>query len=135
MYTSTQPDAAAVRITDATRLRVLEALAPHARALTVYSDDAQQSSGWVLHLDGARLTLALSAEVWRGFSGEGQALRALLHADAALQSLLPLVRGKLAWQPNIDARALAVQLGCAPAAIGDCLRILGVSGVVGFDLP
>lgn len=134
MYSSAQPDADGVRVTDAGRLRVLEALAPRARSMTVYSDEAQQSSAWVLHFAGARLTLALSAEVWRGFSGEGQALRALLHADVALEALLPLMRGKLSWQPTIDSQALAAQLGCTPAAVRDGLRILGVSGLVGFDV-
>lgn len=74
LFATTRPVGQAVRVTDSSRLRVLHALLPFARALTVYADDSQQANAWVVDFGEARLTLALSAEVWRGFSGEGQAL-------------------------------------------------------------
>lgn len=97
-----------VRISDTSRLRVLEQLAPKAKSVTVYADDAQQSCAWVLDFGMARLTLALSAETWRGFSGEGQALRALLRASGS--GSLASVRAQLAWQSVLDAGRIAGKL-------------------------
>ncbi len=132
LQATTRPHAQGVRVTDTSRLRVLEALLPRARRVTVYADAAQQSSAWVLDCPGARLTLALSAETWRGFSGEGQALRALMRlADARA---VAQVRAQLHWQAALDAGALAAELALPVAEVDDSLRILGASGLVGFDL-
>ena len=51
------------------------------RRLRVFAAAGDGSTGWQLDVPGARLTLVLSPEVWRGFSGEGRALHRL--ADAA----------------------------------------------------
>ncbi|RSZ29963.1 MULTISPECIES: SWIM zinc finger family protein [unclassified Variovorax] len=131
-FTTTKPHPQGVRVTDASRLRVLEALLPKARSLAVHADEAQQASAWVLDFPGARLTLALSAEPWRGFSGEGQALRALMRMDD--ERAVSQVRAQLNWQALIDAPALGRTLDIAEASVEDSLRILGASGLVGFDL-
>lgn len=131
-FTTTRPHPQGVRVTDTSRLRVLEALLPKAQSLAVHADDAQQASAWVLGFPGARLTLALSAEPWRGFSGEGQALRALMRMDD--ERAVAQVRAQLNWQPVLDADALASQLGLPAASVNDSLRILGASGLVGFDV-
>lgn len=134
LFTTTRASAQGVRVTDARRLRVLETLLPRARSLAVFADDAQQASAWVLDFGDARLTLALSPEVWRGFSGEGQALRALLHASTRSPGTLALVRAALQWQPRLDAANLAGELGLAADAVEDGLRVLGACGLAGFDL-
>jgi hypothetical protein len=134
LVASTQPIANGVRVADTGRLKILETLAPQALSLAVYSDEQQQSTAWVLHFLGARFTLALSAEVWRGFSGEGQALRALMKDDAEMETKLPMLRAKLAWQSGLDPVSLASELNCSESLIADGLRILGVSGWVGYDL-
>lgn len=134
LFTTTRQSDDGVRATDTSRLRVLQALLPRAQRLTVFADDAQQSSAWVLDFGSARLTLALSAEVWRGFSGEGQALRALLQAGTRGAPLLARVRSALHWQPQLDARVLADELGLAEAEVADALRVLGACGEAGFDL-
>lgn len=132
LYTTTRDSANGVRFTDTSRLRVLEPLLARALSLHVYSDDRQQACAWVLEFAGARLTLCLSAEVWRGFSGEGQALRALMQADneAALAGL----RAQLHWQSRLDVAALAQTLALDTTTVEDSLRVLGVSGLVGFDV-
>ncbi len=135
LHATTRPVADGVRLTDTTRLKVLHALLPHAQMLTVYADDAQQASAWVLDFPGARLTLAVSAETWRGFSGEGQALWALMQADGgAVGATLARVRAQLNWQASLDAAVLARELGVTPAVIADVLRVLGASGIAGFDV-
>jgi SWIM zinc finger len=135
LHTTTRPVDGGVRFTDTTRLRVLQGLLAHVRSLAVHADDAQQASAWVLDFEGARLTLALSAEVWRGFSGEGQALRALMLASGERIALaLSAVRAALHWQAAIDAPALARELRLEVDAVSDALRVLGASGVVGYDV-
>jgi hypothetical protein len=131
-FTTTRPHPQGVRVTDTSRLRVLEALLPKAQGLVVHADEAQQASAWVLGFPGARLTLALSAEPWRGFSGEGQALRALMRMND--ERAVAQVRAQLNWQPLIDTPALAQMLGAAVSSVDDSLRILGASGLVGFDV-
>jgi hypothetical protein len=134
LFTTTRPADTGVRVSDTRRLRVLQALLPQARTLTVYADDTQQSSAWVLDFGSARLTLALSAEVWRGFSGEGQALRALLQAGSRGAPVLARVRSALHWQPQLDAQVLAAELGLGAAEVEDALRVLGACGLAGFDV-
>lgn len=125
----------AVRVTDATRLRVLAALLPKANALEAHADDAQQASAWVLDFGDARLTLTLSAETWRGFSGEGQALWALMQAGGGgIARDLPRVRARLNWQSALDPAELSRELGSEPASVANALRVLGASGLVGFDV-
>lgn len=125
----------AVRVTDSTRLRVLQPLLPKARALRVYADEAQQSSAWVLDFGDSRLTLALSAEVWRGFSGEGQALWALIQAETDdVAAATRRMRAQLQWQPTLDAQALAIELALPLRIVADSLRVLGASGLAGYDV-
>ena len=132
LRTTARPDANGVRVADTSRLRVLELLLPKAKSLTVYADDAQQASAWVLDFGHMRLSLVLSAETWRGFSGEGQALRALMSAgnDGAVAS----VRAQLQWQASLDAQELARTLSLEKTQVEDALRVLGVSGLAGFDV-
>jgi len=134
LFTTTRPDERGVRLTDARRLRVLEALLPKAQTLSVYADDGHQASAWVVDCGVARLTLALSAEVWRGFSGEGRALRALLHAATRGAPMLARVRSALHWQPRLDAQQLANELGLGVAEVADALHVLGACGLAGFDV-
>lgn len=135
LHTTTRPVDGGVRFTDTTRLRVLQGLLAGADSLAVHADDAQQASAWVLDFGSARLTLALSAEVWRGFSGEGQALRALLQASGERTApALAAVRAALHWQASLDAGSLAAELALTPAAVADALRVLGASGLVGHDV-
>jgi len=135
LFTTAQAVEDGVRVTDTSRLRVLQPLLPPARSLSVFADDAGQSSAWVLDFGTARLTLTLSAEVWRGFSGEGQGLWALMRADLArLPSALSKVRAQLQWQAALDAQALANEIGMERAAVDDTLRALGASGLAGFDV-
>ena len=59
------------------RLRLFERVARHATGLRVFAAPGDGSTGWQLDVPGARLTLVLSPDIWRGFSGEGRALHRL----------------------------------------------------------
>lgn len=80
----------------------------------------------------ARFSLVISADVWRGFSGEGQALGALRRAKA-LRALLPELRACLAWQSALETEQLAGRIGRAEADVRAALALLGARGLVGFD--
>jgi hypothetical protein len=122
----------AVRIAGVQRLRVLEILARHADRLRVYFDESTLANAWELNLGEARFVLALSPEPWRGFSGEGQALKDL--AGSAWQKLLPRVQAALTWDATIDADAVAKKLRAESDHVKSALAALGARGLVGFDL-
>jgi hypothetical protein len=114
------------------RLRILEGLARHARALRVYADDPSGASGWELVLDEARFHLVLSPDVSRGFSGEGQVLGVL--AQSRWAEALPRVRAALRWESRIDPDAMASRFSLERADLDAALAALGSRGLVGFDL-
>ncbi|HND55802.1 MAG TPA: hypothetical protein PLV92_25475, partial [Pirellulaceae bacterium] len=72
-----ESDSGAVRVGGLERLRSLETLAPQAETLRVFGDSATGASAWELDFGDSRFQLAISPEVWRGFSGEGQSLSRL----------------------------------------------------------
>jgi hypothetical protein len=122
----------AIRVGGVQRLHILDDLARHASALRIYADDQNQASAWELVLDEARFTLALSPEVSRGFSGEGQVLSEL--AERRWQETLPRVHASLKWNSRIDPDALTS--GCAfdRETVTAALGALGARGLVGYDL-
>jgi SWIM zinc finger len=132
LRTTAQPDAGGVRFTDSSRLRVLESLLPHAKSLSVFADAQGQASAWCVDFGAMRLTLVLSAEVWRGFSGEGQALHALIQADE--HHPVSAVRAQLHWQDVLQTDALERQLRWPLLAVQRSLQVLGAMGLVGYDL-
>lgn len=129
---SQQPAREGVRVGGLERLRVLEGLAQRATALRVYGDADAGTSAWKLDLGVARFTLVLSPDVWRGFSGEGQALSSL--AAGSWDKSLPKVRAALAWQAIIDEEGLSRTTRLAPPEIRPALAALAARGLVGYDL-
>ena len=121
-----------MRVAGIERLRVLEGLAPLAKRLRIYGDASAETSGWELVCDTARFHLVLSPDVWRGFSGEGQALTALAGSD--WEAALPRVRAALKWEAVIDVPRLSRQTGLSDESLRAALAALGARGLVGFDL-
>ena len=121
-----------VRVGGLERLRVLEGLASQATTMRVYGDEDSGTSGWELDFGVARFHLVLSPDVWRGFSGEGQALTRL--ADKSWERALPKVQKALAWQAVIDEEGLSRQTRLAPPQIRSALAALAARGLVGYDL-
>ena len=106
----------------------------------MYRDPAG-GSACVVGLPGARLTLMLTPEPRRGFSGEGGLLERLAelpegesdgagapHGDAAL------LLEHLAWDPQIDPAWLGLVTGLGADRVAAGLAALASSGRVGFDL-
>ncbi len=120
------------------RLGLFDGVASSLRSLRIHADPRfptlASPSAWVAELEGElRLTVMLSPERWRGFSGEGQALQALAGAD---DESLDLVRGALGWQGTVDPAALTAGLGASlgQASVERAMAVLGAQGLLGFDL-
>ncbi|MFE7241298.1 SWIM zinc finger family protein [Streptomyces sp. NPDC057580] len=132
---TTRPVAGAVCLPGPERLVTLQRVLRHATALRVYgpvADGAAAASAWEVVLPGMRLTLTLSPDASRGFSGEGGVLDALATDDAAADA--ELVSVLLAWEPRIEPTDLAEQSGLSVERVRAALTRLGTAGRVGYDL-
>ena len=133
---ATRPAAGAVCVAGPERLQVLEPALRFARALRAYGSTSDTRSGplpsvWELELQDARLVVALSPEVSRGFSGEGGVLTAL--ADDATADDADLVSALLAYDPRIDVGELARGAALPEQRVVQALVRLGAAGRVGYD--
>jgi hypothetical protein len=111
------------------RLRILASLAHHAIELAVYSS-GDGATGWRMDTEDSRLFVVLSPEPSRGFSGEGQALHALVEKSDVTARL----RAMLRWQNCLEPSRLAAELNASEAQVAAALAELGTSGFVGYDL-
>ncbi|WP_370410570.1 SWIM zinc finger family protein [Streptomyces fradiae] len=133
---TTRPVPGAVCLAGPDRLIALERVLRHATALRVYGPvpdgAAAAPSAWEVELPGMRLTLTLSPDPARGFSGEGGVLEALATEEAAQDA--ELVSVLLAWEPRIDLADLAEQSGLPVDRVRAALTRLGTAGRVGYDV-
>ena len=118
------------------RLAELHPLLRFATRLRVYAPPADETglpapSAWELTFGTARLTLTLSPEKHRGFSGEG-ALLSGLAADADTDA--DLLAALLPWDARLDPARLCAITGLSPERTGASLSRLAASGGVGYDL-
>jgi hypothetical protein len=131
---TTRPTLDGVSLSGLDRLKPLEPLLRFARSLRAYAGphDPQGSTGvWELDLDDARLTLTLSPESSRGFSGEGGVLWDLADDDSADDA--DLISALLSYEPRIDITSLASQAGLTEERVLRALGQLGAAGRVGHD--
>jgi hypothetical protein len=107
----------------------------HATALRVYgppvTGEAVAAGAWEAVLPGMRLTLTLSPDASRGFSGEGGVLDALATDEAGEDA--ELIAVLLAWEPRVDVGDLAAASGLPAERVRAALIRLGTSGRVGYD--
>lgn len=120
----------AVRVAGLSRLRALETALPLARALTVHEDPVTGASAWRLDSGTVAVTLVLSPETWRGFSGEGQVLSQLARSEPALGR----VRALLSWQSALQSEDVAQQAGLPARKVEAALAWLAMQGLVGYDI-
>lgn len=132
-----RPVAGAVCLTGADRLTALRGMLRHATTLRVYGPTVTAGSPplpstWELDTGELRLSLTLSPEPYRGFSGEGASLRALAGDDVADDA--DLIGALLSWDPTIEVDALAAAAGIDTDRVRAALAQLGTAGRVGFDV-
>lgn len=119
------------------RLAELAPLLRFTRRLRVYGPQVAAGtphapSAWELDLGSARLTLTLSPEIYRGFSGEGALLELL--ADEQAASDAQRAAQLLDWGPRIDLADVEARTGLPAARVSAALGYLAASGKVGYDL-
>ncbi|MFJ2747388.1 SWIM zinc finger family protein [Streptomyces sp. NPDC087297] len=133
---TTRPVPGAVCLPGPERLAAFQRVLRQATGLRVYGPAgdhaAPTASAWEVALPGMRLTLTLSPEADRGFSGEGSVLESLATDTAAEDA--ELVSVLLAWEPRIDPADLAEQSGLPVERVRAALTRLGTAGRVGYDL-
>ncbi|MEU6539995.1 SWIM zinc finger family protein [Streptomyces sp. NPDC047000] len=132
---ATRPLPGAVCLPGPARLEAFRRVLRHATALRVYgpavTGAAATASAWEAVLPGMRLTLTLSPDTSRGFSGEGGVLHALATPEAAEDA--ELIAVLLAWEPRVDIADLAAASGLTAERVRVALVRLGTSGRVGYD--
>ncbi|MER7764585.1 SWIM zinc finger family protein [Streptomyces sp. NPDC097619] len=132
---TTRPVPGAVCLAGPERLAAFQRVLRHATGLRVYgpahNDGAPTAAAWELGLPGMRLTLTLSPEPARGFSGEGGVLEALATDAAAADA--DLISVLLSWEPRVDVAELAAQAGIDAERVRAALVRLGTDGRVGYD--
>lgn len=134
---ATRPTPGAACVAGPERLRVLEPLLALARGIRAYGPPAGAASpplasAWVLDLPGGRLTVALSPEKSRGFSGEGGVLTGL--TSPSLASDGERIADLLALDSEITTSDLTSRFDLPEARVRDALGWLAGSGQVGYDV-
>jgi hypothetical protein len=117
------------------RLRVLEPLRPFVQSLTVFSDPQATEpvpAAWVAELPGGRLTLTLSADWQRGFSGEGGLLLDLATPASATDA--DLLRQALSGRARFSLDDAADATGTPRERCRSAMTWLGAHGEIGHDL-
>jgi len=122
----------ALRVAGIERLRLLEDLAPMSSGMTLFADSGGNATEWRLHFGPLNFHLTISAEVWRGFSGEGQVLTEL--AAKERDRLLKLAQGILKWQAEIRPEEFTSNWDASPDSLRQAFATLGSRGLVGYDL-
>ncbi|HEX7188127.1 MAG TPA: SWIM zinc finger family protein [Actinomycetes bacterium] len=134
---TTRPVPGAVCLAGPERLENLLPLLRFATHLRVYGPVVGPGgppvpSVWELVLRDARLSLTLSPDLSRGFSGEGGVLDALA-ADSTSDDA-DLVSAVLAWEPRVEVDLIAERSGLAADRVRRALAQLGTAGQVGYDV-
>ena len=114
------------------RLRLLEPLLPFANELRLFVHPTMQATIWQLYFGAVRFSLSLSRECWRGFSGEGAALDALLE-DVPENWIAAMDKYSYANQqfnPTLFAAREHINLDKAESLSAR----LAAMGLLGFDL-
>lgn len=131
-----RPQSGAVMLAGTARLAAIRRLQHLVQRVRVYGPDVAADthsavSVWEFVLPGARLSLMLSPEPYRGFSGEGAVLASLGRAASDDARTLASL---LAWEPRIDPAVLAADARLPAARVAAGLDMLAIHGQVGFDL-
>jgi hypothetical protein len=134
---TSRPGPGAICLPGAGRLVALKPFLRYAESLRVHGPAVSSGNGpvastWELSRPGLRLSLTLSPEPYRGFSGEGAVLESLAGDEAADDA--ELIGALLSWDPAIDVDALATAAGLDAERVRAALAQLGTAGRVGFDV-
>lgn len=131
-----RPLSGAISLAGSAKLSSMKRLQHLVQSVNIYGPEVRTDtkaavSVWEFLLPGGRITLMLSPEPYRGFSGEGAMLQALGISNTTDAHILdPL----LAWEPVIDLRGLVEETQLTEDRLKGALQVLATSGHVGYDL-
>ena len=130
---SPRPTKDGVHIEGLHRLSAVKRLLTDVRGVWVHgpSDGEPGPVLVTFELPEARLVLGLTAESWRGYSGEGSLLSAL--AEPGVLDDADMVSVVLAFEPVIDVPRLVAATSLPEARVRSALAVLAASGRVGWD--
>jgi hypothetical protein len=129
---SQRPQKGAVKILGTHRVKIIEPLLARATKLRIWANHDNGISAWEVCFSVGSFFLMISPEVYRGFSGEGQALSSL--AKPPSDRLIAQVRAHMKWQSEINTKELSQLLSVNTIEVDAALAILGSRGLAGFDV-
>ena len=129
--TTSQQTPASFPLPGTSRLRGSDRIMRFATRLDVHAA-RNGTTAWVFTLPGARLTLVLSPDPYRGFSGEGTLLTLL--TDPQAETLGRRLLDELGWAATVDPADLARRTGLRVGEVASGLAWLAASGRLGHDL-
>jgi hypothetical protein len=114
------------------RLKLLEPLLPHVDELRVFPHPEMQATTWQLYIGNVRFCFSLSRDCWRGFSGEGAALEALIE-DVPDQWIDTVDKYSYVNQA-FNSTLFAIQEGLDLKKVENITGRLSAMGLLGYDL-
>ncbi len=114
------------------RLRLLEPLLPLLKELKVFVHEEGLSSTWQLYFESVVFSLTISRDAYRGFSGEGTQLDALM-ADIDEEEMERFSNFGYANQ-TFTPTLLPIRIGKDPAEVEKFTAKLSAMGLLGYDL-
>ena len=114
------------------RLRLLEQLVPLADEMRVFAHQSMQSTTWQLYFGSVRFSLSLSRDTWRGFSGEGAALEALL--EDAPAELISCFNNMSFENQEFNPTQLSFSENIHLDKVNNLAAKLSAMGLLGYDL-
>ncbi|MHC8949978.1 SWIM zinc finger family protein [Sphingobacterium hungaricum] len=121
-----------VRVGGIQRLRLLEGISPYIDSLIVYQESGGESSSFVADFGKMRLTLSLSPDSYRGFSGEGNVLENMIQAvpDEWVMGVNSLLKSNELFDPTL----LSIENDVDFDLMDTLTASLSSIGLLGYDL-
>lgn len=121
-----------VRIGGVHRLRLMENLLPFVKEISVYKDPQEQSIAMLLYFDSVQMLFTFSANVFRGFSGEGKNLEDMTTSlpDEWIAGINNLCKTNEVFNPTL----LAIESDISLSTMDNLKASLSSIGLLGYDL-
>lgn len=114
------------------RLRLLEPLLPFMKQLQVFAHSEMQATTWQFSFGSLRFSLSLSRDPWRGFSGEGATLDALI--DDVSQGWMDIFEQNAYANQTFDPSLFTIKESPYLSKTENVSAQLAAMGLLGFDL-
>ena len=116
------------------RLSALKRMMSHVQEIYFYSPEGDAPGQMMLEvcMNGARITLSLTAKSYEGYSGEGALLEPL--SDMRTLENADSIDSVLNFESKLDFEQMAKSMKMGKTDLSDAMELLAVSGKLGFDV-